>query len=130
MADFAGVTPGLPVDGRSLLPLMRNPRERNWRKRFLVEYLGTVETHRVPPRVPFRAVRTTNLSRTTPPDQFYVEWLDGLGSNEFYDLPSDRYQISSQHDNAAWASARNILASWLSQLRNCRGGGCQALEDQ
>ena len=60
--------PGLPVDGRSLLRLMRNPLEGNWRKRFLVEYLGTVETNRVPPRVPFTAVRTTNLSKATPPE--------------------------------------------------------------
>ena len=53
VADFAGITPGLPVDGRSLLPLLRNPSEKNWRKRFLVEYLGTVQTNRVPPRAPF-----------------------------------------------------------------------------
>ena len=80
--------------------------------------------------MPFQAVRTTNLSRTTPPDQFYVEWHDGLGSIEFYDLPSDRYQINSQDNNPAWASVRNILAGWLSQFRNCRDGGCQRLENQ
>jgi hypothetical protein len=103
VAQFAGVTPDLPVDGRSLLPLMRNPEESDWRQRFLVEYRGTVQTSLVPPRAPFGAVRTTNLSRPTPPDQFYVEWNDGLGSIEFYDLPSDRYQVSSQQANPAWA---------------------------
>lgn len=130
VSAFAGITPGLAVDGRSLLPLLRNPFERNWRKRFLVEYLGTVESSRVPPRVPFAAVRTTNLSQTTPPDQFYVEWRDGLGSSEFYDLRTDRYQVSSQHANPAWGSVRNVLAGWLSQLRNCGGGTCQKLENQ
>ena len=75
-------------------------------------------------------MRTTNLSQTTPPNQFYVEWSDGLGSKEFYDLPSDRYQISSQHNNPSWAGVRNTLAGWLSQLRSCGGGSCQALEDQ
>lgn len=130
VAEFAGITPGLSVDGRSLLPLMRNPLEDNWRKRFLVEYLGTVQTNHVPPRAPFSAVRTTNLSKNTPPNQFYVEWKDGLGSREFYDLPTDRYQISSQHHNPAWANVRNTLASLLSPFRNCGGGSCRALEDQ
>jgi arylsulfatase A-like enzyme len=130
VAEFAGIAPGLRVDGRSLLPLLRNPQEGNWRKRFLVEYLGTAETNRVPPRAPFSAVRTTNLSRATPPDQIYVQWHDGLGSTEFYDLPSDRYQVSSQHHNPAWASVRNMLAGWLSQFRNCRAGTCQTLENQ
>jgi N-acetylglucosamine-6-sulfatase len=130
VAEFAGITPGLPVDGRSLLPVLRNPLEANWRKRFLVEYRGTVETTHEPPRVPFDAVRTTDLSRTTPPDQFYVEWNDGLGSKEFYDLGTDRYEITSLHNDPAWASVRNMLAGWLTQFRNCGGGACQALEDE
>jgi arylsulfatase A-like enzyme len=130
VAQFAGISPGLPVDGRSLLPLLRNPEEVNWRKRFLVEYLGAVQTNREPPRVPFSAVRTTDLSRATPPGQFYVEFNDGLGSIEFYDLPSDRYEISSQHADPALGNVRNVLASWLSQFRNCHGGTCQTVEDQ
>jgi N-acetylglucosamine-6-sulfatase len=130
VAAFAGVTPGLAVDGRSLVPVMRQRWEANWRKRFLVEYLGTVETHRVPPKVPFSAVRSTELSRVTPPHQVYVQWHDGLGSQEFYHLPVDPYQLSSQHDNPNWSTVRNMLAGWLTQLRSCRGGECQRLEDQ
>ena len=130
VSEFAGITPGLAVDGRSLLPLLRNPLETNWRKRFLVEYLGTVESKRNPPRVPFRAVRTTDLSRATPADQFYVEWQDGLGSKEFYNLPADPGQLASRHADPVWAGVRNLLAGWLSQFRNCGGGSCQALEDE
>lgn len=127
---FAGISPGLRVDGRSLLPLLRNPGETRWRRRFLVEYLGPVETTIVPPKVPFSAVRTTNLSQGSPPNQVYVEWHDGLGSSEFYDLGSDRYQLASQHANPAWAPVRNALAGWLVQLRRCGGGTCQSLENQ
>jgi N-acetylglucosamine-6-sulfatase len=127
---FASIAPGLRVDGRSLLPLLRNPLETRWRKRFLVEYLGKVEADIRPPRVPFSAVRTTGLSRTTPPNQFYVEWADGLGSSEFYDLASDPYQLRSQHANPAWATVRNMLAGWLGQFRTCGGGSCQSLENQ
>ena len=129
VADFAGVQPGLSVDGRSLLPLMRRPYEKNWRKRFLVEYLGTVQTDRVPPRVPFGAVRTTNLAGSTPTNQYYVEWDDGLGSKEFYDLASDRYQQRSQHRNSSWSAVRSELAAWLEKFRDCGGGSCQVLED-
>ena len=130
VAAFAGIAPGLSVDGRSLLPLLRDPLENRWRKRFLVEYLGEVETDIRPPRVPFSAVRTTGLSRTTPPNQYYVEWRDGLGSSEFYDLTRDAYQLSSQHANPAWASVRHVMAGWLVQFRTCAKGSCQALEDQ
>lgn len=130
VADFAGVEPGLRVDGRSLLPLMRDPLTNQWRKRFLVEYLGPVDIDRVPPRAPFSAVRTTNLSRTTPPDQIYVSWKDGLGSEEFYDLRTDPLQLSSQHGNSAWASVRNMLAGWLADFRTCARGSCQSLENQ
>jgi N-acetylglucosamine-6-sulfatase len=130
VAEFAGIAPGLAVDGRSLLPLMRNPTENQWRKRFLVEYLGTVQTDQVPPRVPFSAVRTTTLSRATPPDQFYVSWRDGLGSEEFYDLRTDPAQVDSQHGNPGWASVRNMLAAWLADFRTCARGRCQALENQ
>ncbi|MEJ2138083.1 MAG: sulfatase-like hydrolase/transferase [Gammaproteobacteria bacterium] len=128
IAELAGVTPGLAVDGTSVAPLLADPHEANWRKRFLVEYLGPIETDRVPPRVPFSAVRTTNLARSTPANQLYVEWRDNLGSREFYDLPNDRYQLRSQHDNPAWAGVLTDLAAWLGEFRNCGNGTCQVLE--
>jgi N-acetylglucosamine-6-sulfatase len=130
VAAFTGITPGLLPDGRSLLPVMRNRWESNWRKRFLVEYLGTAELQNEPPRVPFSAVRSTELSRATPANQIYVQWMDGLGSREFYNLPADPYQIASQHNNPNWASVRSTMAGWLNQLRTCRGSGCQSLENQ
>jgi arylsulfatase A-like enzyme len=130
VAAFAGITPGLVPDGRSLLPVLRNRWESNWRKRFLVEYLGTAELENEPPRVPFAAVRSTELSRATPANQVYVQWLDGLGSREFYNLPADPYQVASQHNNPNWASVRSAMAGWLSQLRGCRGAGCRQLENQ
>ncbi len=130
VAALAGITPGLSVDGRSLVPVLRNRWEANWRKRFLVEYLGTVETQTVPPKVPFSAVRSTELSQATPPHQIFVQWQDGLGSQEFYNLPTDRYQVASQHNNPDWTSVRNTMAGWLTQLRSCRNGSCQRLENQ
>ena len=128
--EFAGAAPGFVVDGRSLLPVLRNRWETNWRKRFLVEYLGTPEPENDPPRVPFSAVRSTELSRTTPPHQIYVQWDDRLGSLEFYNLPADPYQLASRHNDANWASVRNTMAGWLSQLRTCREGSCQRVENQ
>lgn len=37
IAEFAGTIPTIPVDGRSLIPLLRNPNLAVWRKRFLIE---------------------------------------------------------------------------------------------
>jgi arylsulfatase A-like enzyme len=130
IAQLAGVAPGLAVDGRSLLPLLRNPTTTEWRKRFLVEYLGPDESDAADPTAPFGAVRTTNLSRATPANQFYVEWRDGLGSTEFYDLRNDPGQLESRHSAAEWASVRDTLAGYLAALRTCRGSGCRQLEDQ
>jgi arylsulfatase A-like enzyme len=129
VAGFAGVTPGLAVDGRSLLPLLRNPQRTDWRQRFLVEYLGPFEPGHVPPRGPFVAVRTTDLSRATPRDQYYVQWRDGLGSTEFYDLTSDPGQLQSQHAASSTKDVRDMLAGWLNQLSTCRGAGCRSAEN-
>lgn len=130
IAAFAGVVPGLSVDGRSLIPLLQNPANSNWRKRFLVEFLGGSSSRpETGPRESFTAVHTTALS-VDAPNKCYVEWVDGADSREFYNLSADPYELSSQHTNPSWASVRMALAGWLSQLRTCGNGTCQVLEDQ
>ena len=49
IAAWAGVTPGLQVDGRSLLPLIADPAVWPWRTRFLAEYLGNDDEYVVVP---------------------------------------------------------------------------------
>jgi arylsulfatase A-like enzyme len=130
IAAFAGVVPEPATDGRSLIPLLQNPTQRLWRKRFLVEYLaGPNESPQVGPRQPFSAVRTTPLDLQTP-NRFYVEWDDAPGSRELYNLATDPDERNSQHANPAFVGVRAALAVGLAHLKSCGNGTCQAWEDQ
>jgi arylsulfatase A-like enzyme len=132
IAAFAGVVPGLPVDGRSLIPLLKNPTEMPWRKRFLVEYLGLGGESGDPImglRLPFSALRTTPLDSQTP-ERFYVEWNDTPKSRELYNFVTDPDQMRSEHANPALSGVRTAMAGWLARLKTCGKGTCRILEDQ
>jgi N-acetylglucosamine-6-sulfatase len=123
IAEMAGATPDLAVDGRSLLPLLADPAREPWRRRFLVEHWA-VETipiglHDAPD---YAAVRTPSLT--------YVEYEDGLGSREFYDSSVDPYQMTSLHRDASPTRVyqMGVLAQWLAALKDCGRGSCQAIE--
>lgn len=118
---LAAVTTTLPMDGRSLLPLLQEPALASWRRRFLVEDAGELTTMRN-----FTAVRTTELDLLLPA-RLYVQWGDG--SVEYYDLATDLYQIDSRHDDADTLEARLSLEQHLIKLRSCRDGTCQLFED-
>lgn len=129
IAAFASVGPELAVDGRSLIPILKNPATSSWRKRFLVEYIGGPnESPQVGPRQPFTAVRTTSLDPLTP-NRYYVEWDDDTGSRELYNLVADPYQLRSEHANPTLSGVRAALADRLEHLKTCGNGTCQGLED-
>ncbi|MEA3277497.1 MAG: hypothetical protein U9Q81_19875 [Pseudomonadota bacterium] len=127
IADLAEVTPWLPVDGRSLLPLL-SPGSVPWRKRFLIEHPPVGSPFGVPP---YLAVRQTRLS-----DQraaVYAETLSGDGvltDAELYDLTTDPYQLESLHADPSWRRVRLILRTHLEALKECGLGTCQILEDR
>jgi arylsulfatase A-like enzyme len=131
IAATAGVTPGLTVDGRSLLPLFASTPPPTWRKRFLVEHPPTGQSFPVPP---YLAVRTA--SSVTGAPLCYGETSNNAGTTvtavELYDLALDPYQVSSLHaDNSPLRVAqRQALAQHLQNLRTCGGGSCQTFEDQ
>jgi N-acetylglucosamine-6-sulfatase len=79
IAALAGVRPGLPEDGRSLVPLLRG-REPPWRSAFIEEFLGDA-----PAQPRFVGIRTERY--------LYVEYQDG--SRELYDLRDDPYELSN-----------------------------------
>jgi arylsulfatase A-like enzyme len=106
IVDAAGATAGRVMDGRSLLPLIANPRLTLGRD-LLVE--------RGPGRGTFTAVRTANY--------LYAEY--GNGEQELYDLVRDRYQLASRHADPAYAARRDDLAERLDHLRGCSGLACR-----
>jgi arylsulfatase A-like enzyme len=110
VAELCGATPKLEFDGRSWLPLLRDPTAA-WRKDFLIE--GTPD-HR------FTALRTS--------DALLVEHdSDGDGDAdefELYDLKADPFELASLHANRAWAERLAKLRERLAKLRDCRGASC------
>ncbi len=122
IAALAEVVPGLAVDGRSLLPLLRGDTT-HWRRRFLVEYPPAGETQGIPP---FFAIRERSL--------LYGETLsfDGAAITdvEHYDLSIDPFQTRSLHDDSSprRARERRVLEARLRLLEDCGGGTCQVLE--
>jgi N-acetylglucosamine-6-sulfatase len=138
IAALARVTPGLKVDGRSLLPLLEGTAGP-WRRRFVAEYPpvpapapgGDPDLAGVRPNLPpFFAVRTGvdgDLTRLV-----YSETLNAdaeVTARELYDLRVDPFQIASRHRDPAYAARRLRLKAHLDALKACGGGSCQGLEE-
>jgi N-acetylglucosamine-6-sulfatase len=97
LAELAGVAPGLPQDGRSLVPLLRG-KDPPWRSSFVEEFLGDA------PRQPrFVALRTTRY--------VYVEYRNGW--RELYDLRTDRWELRNIAREPGTAALRSRLSSQL-----------------
>jgi len=95
IAQLAGVAPASLVNGQSLVPLLSNP-SADWRSDFLIEHVGGNF-----------AVRNKQYK--------YVEL--GTGEKELYDLTVDPYELTSQHNNPAYASIINTLHTRLLELK-------------
>ena len=100
--DATGAVPARTLDGRSLLPLARHPRQP-----FPRELL--IEQHT------YAAVRTSRF--------VYVENVSG--ERELYDLETDPYQLQSRHDDPAYDRLEGELAERLTALRDCSGDSCR-----
>jgi arylsulfatase A-like enzyme len=101
--ELAGATTSEPLDGRSLVPLLRDaapPGE--WRREVLLE-LGDSA-----------ALRTDRWS--------YMEWSSG--ELELYDLTADPYELQSLHRTAD-AGVLAPLSARLRELTTCRGPACR-----
>jgi N-acetylglucosamine-6-sulfatase len=113
--DAAGAKAGLPQDGLSLMPLMRQPELEPGRD-LLVE--GSYPFGR---RVRFAGVRTYRW--------FYAEYSDPpsggqAAERELYDLIADPDELTSLDSDPAYASVEADLARRLAKLRKCRGKSC------
>ncbi|MGH2727285.1 MAG: sulfatase/phosphatase domain-containing protein, partial [Actinomycetota bacterium] len=102
LAELAGVRPGLPQDGRSLVPLLRG-RTVTWRSEVLIEWLG--EKSDVHPQ-PYRAIRTDRWKLIVYEDD----------SRELYDLSKDADELNSLALNPAYDMIERNLLSRLRAL--------------
>jgi arylsulfatase A-like enzyme len=103
-SQLAGVQPGLPQDGKSLVPFLHG-QSPTWRDEFMEEYLGASALGDGGP-APFQALRTKRW--------MYVAYRNGW--RELYDLRSDPYELSNRANMPAYAAVQSQLAARLDAL--------------
>jgi N-acetylglucosamine-6-sulfatase len=107
LAELAGASPTLDMDGRSLVPLLEG-QTPPWRTDFLVEFLGEGSA---PWTERYEAVRTER--------HLYVEYRNGW--RELYDLGSDPYQLENVVDAPGQEDVVARLSDRLRQLAGPSG---------
>jgi len=115
-ADLAGTTPGSPVDGRSLVPLLTGQAPANWPDAVLLRFEHD-PTQDTPPS--FWAIRTERYK--------YIETED-TGEVELYDLSTDPYEVQSVAGDPAYAQVQANLRERLAAMRNAPPHGSTAPE--
>jgi N-acetylglucosamine-6-sulfatase len=103
IVDVANASPGLVMDGRSLIPVAQQPGIEQGRQLLIEE-------------PSFEAIRTERY--------LYAE--HGTGERELYDLNEDPFELDSRHNDPAYALVQGQLAARLHQLQNCAGSSCRS----
>jgi N-acetylglucosamine-6-sulfatase len=119
IAQFAGATPTIAVDGRSLVPLMQNPAMA-WRKVALFQHLLPTQSAPVGSPPHYFALRIEEAL----PFKFvhYPTVTQGL-NGELYDLAADPDELLSLYTDPAHESQIAGLKSWVNALKTCKGAG-------
>jgi len=124
IVDAANAKPGRAMDGRSLLPLVKN-RQLPWRNELLLE--------RGPAGGGKKAGKKGNGPRQNARDQryaairtaryLYAEYESG--ERELYDLAQDPHELTSRHADPSLAPIRTDLSQRLARLSSCAGQSCR-----
>jgi arylsulfatase A-like enzyme len=104
VSALAGITPGLPQDGKSLVPFLHG-EQAPWRHAWLEEYLGKDLLHRGGPP-PYTAVQTRR--------HLYVEYKNGW--RELYNLRKDPWEMNNLAGNASTQPLQATLNGVLNRL--------------
>ena len=105
--DIAEAAPGRAQDGRSLLPLARNPQ------------LGRDQS------LLFEIARGRRMRTTAIRTNRWLYAEHASGARELYDLSTDPNELNSLHADPRVAGVRAALALRLNALRRCRGADCR-----
>jgi N-acetylglucosamine-6-sulfatase len=97
--ELSRATPGLVMDGRSLL-------DRDPSRPLLFEAQHSWN--------PYFGVQSGKW--------LWVEYTNG--ERELYDMVADPYQLSSRHKDPSLAGVRRDLTALLAEMRTCTGAGC------
>jgi arylsulfatase A-like enzyme len=114
MQVATAATPGLAMDGRSLIPVAQQPGIENGRA-LLIEEPGSLSGVSVwGPG--FEAIRT---------ERYVYSELQGTGEKELYDLRTDPFELANRDAKPAYAATEAQLAAQLQQLQTCAGSSCR-----
>ena len=118
LLDAAGAKAGRVMDGVSLLPTMRRPKNRPDRVLQLEAphplFAGPIPVN--PWDRPYKGVRTDRYT--------YVFWTE-TGEEELYDLQADPNQLTNLANDPTYGSVKAGLAAKLALLEKCAGPSCQ-----
>ena len=106
LLELGGATPEHPLDGRSLVPILRGGAPE-WRTSFLVEYWSDTVFPRIE-RMGYDAVRTERYT--------YIRYRELQGMDELYDLDEDPYELENLAHSAGHAAVREALGEELRRL--------------
>ena len=110
IVDLAGAKPGVPLDGKSLVPLFADA-DAPWRGALLIESPVTrfdKKTNR------YAGVRTATKK--------YVRYEGGF--EELFDLTADAYELKNVVHDPAYASDLSALRGAYDTLKPCAGTSC------
>jgi N-acetylglucosamine-6-sulfatase len=102
IVQATGAKPGLNMDGRTLLPVARNPRTERGREL-------PIESRS------FNAIRSHR----------YIYAQHASGETELYDLQRDPFELQNLANDPAYADVASKLAQRLEDLKSCRGKACR-----
>jgi N-acetylglucosamine-6-sulfatase len=130
-AEIAGLTPPSSVDGRSFLPLLRDPDAAWSRQSVLLErrmpeeqLFNQARAAGIPIEEVERAARYDGLMTE---EWLYVEY-PGTGERELYELSADPYQLINVAKDTGPAFL-TMLSERVAELVSCAGAECRRLED-
>ena len=142
---IANAQPGVPQDGRSLLPFAQDPTLKSTRPILLetgppgaTNEPGTPVSAASGKRVHFSTYvknldqdRTAQIARAIVAPRYraihtnrYVLVKYSNGNREMYDLATDRLELKSVYKNSRYFPVRKYLLKKLAKLSKCAGGKC------
>jgi arylsulfatase A-like enzyme len=140
--ELAGATADKSIDGRSLVPYMKDPALRSRRPILFESFVETADVEangeptaqRTVPEVKRRSTRKSGASASivAPPKDYegirlgpykYIEWPDG--EKELYDITKDPYELNNVVRVRNLSPIRAFLHAQLIRLDACIGRTCQ-----